>query len=81
MMADLIAAGLQSGWTIFNRAVVPATCGHDIDVPDIMLYFTRRSSAISFVGEAASLQAAKMFRPGAVISGCNKQYHLLLFCF
>jgi hypothetical protein len=70
MMADRIAAALQSGWAALRRTAVAATCGHDMDVPETMLYFTTRLSPSSFVGDDASLHAARMFRPGAVTSGC-----------
>lgn len=35
IMADLIAAGVQSGWNDFTYAATPATWGHDMEVPDI----------------------------------------------
>lgn len=37
IIADLIAAGLQDGCADFKMAAMAETCGHDIDVPDIML--------------------------------------------
>jgi hypothetical protein len=37
MMADRIAAALQSGWAALRRTAVAATCGHDMDVPETML--------------------------------------------
>lgn len=37
MIADLIAAGLQSGCMVLRRPAMPETWGHDIEVPDIML--------------------------------------------
>lgn len=40
-----------------------------MDVPDTMLYFTTRWSPSSFVGDEASLHAARIFSPGAVTSG------------
>src|SRR4051794_39326562 len=33
--ADLMVAGVQAGWTAFNRSAEPATWGDDIDVPAI----------------------------------------------
>jgi hypothetical protein len=54
-----------------RSTAVADTWGHDIDVPDMMLYFTFRLSVSSFVGDDDSLQAASMFKPGAVISGCK----------
>lgn len=71
-MADRIAAGLQSGCADLRRTAAAETCGHDMDVPDMMLYFTTRLSPSSFVGDDASLHAARMFRPGAVTSGCTQ---------
>lgn len=37
MIADLIAAGLQSGWRVLRSSTAPATCGQDIDVPDSVM--------------------------------------------
>jgi hypothetical protein len=71
MIADRIAAALQSGWAALRRTAVAETCGHDMDVPDMMLYFTTRWSPSSFVGDDASLHAARMLSPGAETSGCN----------
>ena len=31
--ADLIAPGVQSGWSAFSRIAEPAACGDDIEVP------------------------------------------------
>nr|GMD18097.1 hypothetical protein CDL15_Pgr017166 [Ipomoea batatas] len=53
------------------RAATAETCGQDIEVPDIMLYFTTRRSNDNFVGDDASLHAANMLSPGAVMSGCK----------
>ena len=69
-MADRIAAELQPGWADLRRTAVAETCGHDMDVPDMRLYLTTRLSPSSFVGDDASLHAARMFSPGAVTSGC-----------
>ena len=77
-MADRIAAALQSGWAALRRAATAETCGHDMDVPETMLYFTTRSSPSSFVGDDVSLHAARMFRPGAVTSGCTHALHFQL---
>jgi hypothetical protein len=74
-MADLIAAELQSGWAALRRTAAAETCGHDMDVPDMMLYCTTRWSPSSFVGGDASLHAARMFSPGAVMSGCIDRGH------
>ena len=35
--ADLIAAGDQVGLACLSRAAAPATCGLDIEVPEIMV--------------------------------------------
>ena len=35
--ADFMAAGVHVGWEAFNRSAMPATCGHDMEVPDTML--------------------------------------------
>ena len=35
MRADFAIAGLQSGWACLIRANRPATCGLDIEVPEI----------------------------------------------
>nr|CAB3485487.1 unnamed protein product [Digitaria exilis] len=67
--ADLILAGLQSGWLALISAATPATCGHDMDVPDKMLNPTRRRSVERLDGLASPLHAAKMFTPGAMTSG------------
>lgn len=69
-MADLMAAGLQSGCAPFNKAATPATCGHAIDVPESTLKGTCLLSEVRSVIGAASENAARMFTPGAVISGC-----------
>jgi hypothetical protein len=37
--ADLIAAGLQSGWAPFSNAATPLIWGHDIDVPAVIQKF------------------------------------------
>jgi len=69
IIADLIAAELQSGCKALRRTAVALTWGHAIDVPYIMLYLTLRRSPSSLLGDDDSLHAAKIFRPGAVISG------------
>jgi hypothetical protein len=53
MIADLIAAGLQSGCSVLIRPATPDTCGHDMDVPDSSLNATRRLSNGRPEGEAA----------------------------
>ncbi|KAL7089228.1 hypothetical protein ACP275_13G176100 [Erythranthe tilingii] len=54
------------------RAATPATCGQDIDVPEIMLYLATRLSDGTPKGEATSLHAASILNPGAVISGFRR---------
>ena len=72
IIADLMAALLQLGCMAFRSAATAATWGQDMEVPEAKLYLKTRWSSSSFVGEIASLQAAKMFIPGAVISGCQE---------
>jgi hypothetical protein len=55
MIADLIAAGLQSGWIDLSSPTRPATWGHDIDVPDITLKGVLRLSDACSEGDIASL--------------------------
>lgn len=66
--ADLIAAGLQSGWIDLRSATTAEMCGHDIDVPESIAKLTGL-----LVGDnmEAGGHAAKMFTPGAAISGCR----------
>ena len=78
MMADLMAAGLHSGWSVRRRPTMPETCGHDMDVPDSELKATRRRSKARSVGELARVHAAITLTPGAVMSGCNTQIKPLL---
>lgn len=69
MMADLIAAELQSGYSVFRRPTTPETWGQDIDVPELMLNGNLRVSNSVPVGLCASLYEAMIFTPGAVMSG------------
>jgi hypothetical protein len=57
MIADFSAAGDQVGCRAFSSAMMPATCGAAIDVPD--------------VNSLEPLFAAKMLAPGAAMSGCG----------
>jgi hypothetical protein len=66
MIADLMAEGDHDGYTLFTRAAIPVTCGHAMEVPDRML------KCISFL---AGDHAAKMFSPGAAMSGYKKCTH------
>jgi hypothetical protein len=72
MIADLIAAGLQSRCRVLIRPAMPDTCGHDMDVPDRTLNATRRRSYGRSVGAAAPVHAAITLIPGAVMSGCER---------
>ncbi|KAJ8430894.1 hypothetical protein Cgig2_003887 [Carnegiea gigantea] len=71
MRADFMAAGLQSGCAALISAAKPLTCGHDIDVPEIMLKLTCRVSISSPVGPTLPVQPAKIFTPGAIKSGLS----------
>jgi hypothetical protein len=62
MIADLMAAGDQSGCELLIRAATPLTCGDAMDVPD---WISKGPGAlIKFFGHAA-----RMFSPGASMSG------------
>ena len=50
MIADLIADGLQLGWRVLRRPTTPATWGHDMDVPDMVMKGTLRLSKSNSVG-------------------------------
>lgn len=74
MMADLTAEGVQVGYVDLTVAAIPETCGHDIEVPEITLngegFLPAGVSSLSL-----AIHAARMFTPGAVISGCaTKNY-------
>ena len=69
MIADFIAAGLQSGCRLLRRPTIPETCGHDMEVPDIEVKGILRLSDFSSVGPTDSVKAAMILTPGAVISG------------
>ena len=66
-----MAEGDQSGWKVLTYAAAPATWGQDIEVPDIILYFTRLVSLRLPEGERIGENAANISTPGALISGCN----------
>jgi len=36
-MANLMVAGLQLGFVVFNKAAIPTICRQDIDVPERIL--------------------------------------------
>lgn len=53
---------------------MPATCGHDIDVPDMKVNFEYCVSPFSPVSDFSSVYDARMSIPGATISGCLCAY-------
>jgi hypothetical protein len=67
--ADRIATGLHSGCAARSSAARPLTCGHAMDVPEMMLNPTRRVSSGIGVGPTDPDHAARMFTPGAMMSG------------
>lgn len=60
MIADLIAEGDHDGYAPLTRAAIPVTWGHAMEVPERML-----KCMFSLAGD----HAAKMFSPGAAMSG------------
>jgi len=75
-MADLIAEGLKVGLCVLTLHASPETCGVAMEVPEIMLY----SDGFLPFGTptmAFLLHAAKMFAPGAKISGCRERRKVL----
>ena len=64
MIADLIADGDHDGCTALIRAAIPVTCGQAMDVPERML-----ECSFPIAGD----QAARIFSPGAVISGYKER--------
>lgn len=71
MMADLIAAGLQEGFSDLRRAAIPETWGHDIEVPDSMLT-SGGGLPCGAAFKSPISHDATMLTPGAAISGCNR---------
>jgi len=65
MMADLMAAGDQSGWELLSKAAMPLTWGQDIEVPDRML---NGDIELGFFAKWRG-HAARMLTPGPIISG------------
>jgi hypothetical protein len=65
IIADRAAAGDQSGCACFSSANRPATCGLDIDVPAIAW----NSSPATWPGSGNGDAAARIWMPGAVMSG------------
>ncbi|KAJ0815818.1 hypothetical protein HanPI659440_Chr00c29g0737041 [Helianthus annuus] len=70
--ADCIAAGLHSGCAILSSTAIPLTCGQAIDVPERRLNSTRRGSSCNLVGLPLPVQPARIFTPGAMISGLSR---------
>jgi hypothetical protein len=72
MMADLIAEALQVGCLNLMLPARPETCGHDMEVPDFMLY---GEGFLPFGTSVTSLpiHAARMATPGAAISGYKRK--------
>lgn len=68
MMADLMAEALQVVWRDLMLPARPETWGHDMEVPEMMLYC---EGFFPFGTSSASLpiHAARMSTPGAAISG------------
>lgn len=60
MIADLIADGDHDGCTALIKAAIPVICGQAMEVPERML---------ELIFATAGDQAARIFSPGAVISG------------
>ncbi|OAY64549.1 hypothetical protein ACMD2_14352 [Ananas comosus] len=67
MIADLIAAGDQSGCAPLISAAMPLRWGVDIEVPDIIL----KVAEVTFVSDGPTWKghAATTFRPGPMMSG------------
>ena len=55
-----------------RRPTILETWGQDMDVPDIVMYGTVLLSNGSPVGLTTSENAAIIFTPGAVTSGCKE---------
>jgi len=67
--AERIAAGDHVGWNAFTYAAAPETCGHAIEVPEMILKLNvLLSPSISEGGETGD-QLAIMATPGATKSG------------
>ncbi len=62
--ADFTADGDQSGWAWSSRAIRPATCGADIEVPEIDW-----NSCPGRPSSGVGVLPARMLTPGAVTSG------------
>ena len=71
MRADMIIAGDQSRWNDLTYAAAPLTCGHAMDVPEMMLYSTFLVSLGLPEGGDSGDHPAMMSIPGADRSGCQ----------
>ncbi|XBJ24525.1 hypothetical protein VPH35_002390 [Triticum aestivum] len=69
MMADLIAAGDQSGCRLLMSAAMPLRCGVDMDVPDSTKKERPTPPSENSVCDSLGAHAASMFMPGPVMSG------------
>lgn len=73
MSADLMAEGLHVGFCDLTVAAIPETWGHAMEVPEMTL-----NSGGSFPSRAiplsSAIHAARIFTPGAAISGCKQVY-------
>lgn len=65
MIADLIAAGDHSGCALLSSAATPLRCGHDMEVPEIIL----NVDFVLVLFSTETGQAARIFTPGPKISG------------
>nr|CAB3484526.1 unnamed protein product [Digitaria exilis] len=69
IIADRIAAGVQSRCTDRSSAATPATCGDAMDVPETSAYLVKSFfSPISMISLLGT-HAARMSTPGATTSG------------
>jgi len=61
-MADFIAEGLHEGYWGLTTAIIAATCGHDMEVPEITLNcgdsVPLRFTSVSLTFQAATLSAS-----------------------
>jgi hypothetical protein len=74
MIADLIAEGLQVGFLDLMLAAWPETWGHDMEVPESMLYGENFSPfGIYSSSSCVPVHAARMSTPGAAISGYKEK--------
>uniref|UniRef100_A0A7N0V6X1 Uncharacterized protein n=1 Tax=Kalanchoe fedtschenkoi TaxID=63787 RepID=A0A7N0V6X1_KALFE len=66
MMAERMAAGVQSGWELLSRAEMPLRWGQDMEVPEIMLNVAVVGAELLSTWNG---QAARMLTPGPMMSG------------